>query len=70
MHDALMNGPISRTFNVIDELSRECLAIKVDTNMPTARVLRVLDHIVTWRGLPRKIKMGNEPKLVSMPMID
>ncbi len=70
MHDALMSGQRFRTFNVIDDFSRECLAIEVDTNMPTARVLRVLDRIVAWRGLPEKIRMDNGPELVSMAMID
>lgn len=59
MHDARMSGQRFRTFNVIDDFSRECLAIEVDTNMPTARVLRVLDRIVAWRGLPEKIRMDN-----------
>ena len=47
MHDALMSGQRFRTFNVIDDFTRECLAIEVDTNMPTARCCEswiVLSH--------------------------
>lgn len=62
MHDALMSGQRFRTFNVINDFSRECLA--------AARVLRVLDRIDAWRGIPEKIRMDLGPEPVSMAMID
>jgi putative transposase len=70
MHDALANGQRFRTFNVLDDFSRECLAIEVDTNLPAARIVRVLDRIVAWRGLPEKLRMDNGPELISVTLAD
>ena len=36
MSDALMHGQRFRTFNVLDDFSREVLAVEVDTNLPAA----------------------------------
>ncbi len=70
MHDALASGQRFGTFNVLDDFSRECLAIEVDTNLPAARILRVLDRIVAWRGLPAKLRMDNGPELISVLLAD
>ena len=45
MSDALMHGQRFRMFNVLDDFSREVLAVEVDTNLPAARIIRVLDRI-------------------------
>lgn len=45
MSDALISGQRFCTFNVLDDFSREVLAIEVDTNLPAARVIRVLERI-------------------------
>ncbi len=46
MSDALWDGRRFRTFNVIDDFSREALAIEVDLNLPATRVIRTLERIV------------------------
>lgn len=70
MHDALVSGQKFRTFNVLDDFSRECLAIEVDSNLPAVRIVRVLDRIAAWRGLPQKLRMDNGPELISVTMAD
>lgn len=70
MSDALMSGQRFRTFNVLDDFSREILAIEVDTNLPAARVIRVLDRIAAWRGYPGKMRMDNGPEFVSVHLAD
>lgn len=40
-----MSGQRFRTFNVLDDFSRETLAVEVDTNLPVARIIRVLVRI-------------------------
>ena len=65
MGDALMHGQRFRTFNVLDDFSREVLAVEVDTNLPAARIIRVLDRIAAWRGYPTKMRMDNGPEFVS-----
>jgi len=43
MHDALYCGKRFRTLNIIDEGTRECLAIEVDTSLPANRVIPYLN---------------------------
>ncbi len=59
-----------RTFNVLDDFNREVLAIEIDLNLPTARVIRVLDRIVEDRGYPRKIRLDNGPEMTSIALAD
>ena len=68
MSDSLMNGQRFRTFNVLDDFSREILAIEVDINLPSARVIRVLERIAAWRGYPAKLRMDNGPEFVSVQL--
>ncbi len=71
MSDVLMNGQrCFRTFNVLDDFNREVLAIEVDTTLLAARVVRVLDRVVAWRGCPEKLRMDNGPEFVSVALAD
>lgn len=70
MSDALADGRRFRTFNVIDDHRRECLAIEIDLNLPSQRVVRVLDRIAEVRGLPRRIRFDNGPELTSIAVAD
>lgn len=62
MSDQLADGRKMRTFNVVDDFSRECLAIEVDTSLCGARVARVLDRLVAERGRPARIVLDNGPE--------
>lgn len=69
VHDTLYCGKRFRTLNVIDEGTRECLAIEVDTSLPAARVVRVLEQLEHERGqLPKQIRLDNGPELISEVM--
>ena len=65
MSDALSNGRAFRTLNVIDDYNREALWIEVDTSLPAERVVRVLEHLLLWRGTPTRVRMDNGPELIS-----
>jgi putative transposase len=65
MSDALATGRRFRTLGVIDTCTREALAIEVDTSLPSARVVRVLDQLITERGRPTEIVLDNGPELIS-----
>lgn len=65
MHDTLYCGKRFRTLNVIDEGTRECLAIEVDTSLPAERVIRVLEQLKEDRGLPDQIRLDNGPELIA-----
>lgn len=62
MQDVLVDGRRFRTLNVLDLVTRECLAIEVDTSLPGQRVARVLDQLVSWQGAPRQITIDNGPE--------
>jgi len=59
MHDQLGDGRSFRTFNVIDDFNREGLGIEVDFSLPATRVIRALNQIIEWRGLPCTIRCDN-----------
>ena len=65
MSDALWSGRRFRTFNVIDEFNREGLRIEVDTSLPAARVIRVLNELVEVRGAPLSIRLENGPEFIA-----
>ena len=62
MHDALSDGRSFRTFNVIDDFNREGLGIELDLSLPSARIIRALEHIIEWRGKPKAFRLDNGPE--------
>lgn len=65
MSDVLSHGGRFRTLNIVDDFSRECPAIEVDTSLTGARVVRVLERLAETRGLPLGIVVDNGPELIS-----
>lgn len=65
MSDTLYGGRRFRTFNILDEGVREGLAIEIDTSLPAARVIRVLEQVVSWRGQPQAIRLDNGPEFLA-----
>jgi len=65
VHDQLATGQRIRTLSVIDNYTRECLALEVDTSLPSPRVIRVLDQIAEHRSLPQVIRTDNGPEFTS-----
>ncbi|HEU4754801.1 MAG TPA: IS3 family transposase [Armatimonadota bacterium] len=61
--DALANGRKIRCLTVVDDFTRECPAIEVDTSLPALRVIRVLERIAAERGgLPAALVLDNGPE--------
>jgi len=52
MHDKLEDGRSIRLFNVIDDFNREALGIEVDLSLPSQRVIRSLQQIISWLTTP------------------
>ena len=68
VHDSLESGRPIRTLNIVDDFTRECLAIEMDTSLSGVRVTRVLDAIGEVRGFPQTIIMDNGTELTSIAM--
>jgi len=63
VHDTLRTGRRIRTLNIVDDFTREALAIEVDTSISGSRVARILDRIATERrSYPQTLVMDNELK--------
>ena len=62
MADTLADGRGFRTLNIVDDFTRECVAIEVDRSLPGARVVRVLERLAATIGLPRILVSDNGPE--------
>jgi putative transposase len=59
------SGRRLRIFTVVDSYTRECLALEVDTSLPSRRVTRALAEIIDRRGAPVAIRSDNGPEVSS-----
>jgi putative transposase len=62
LSDCVSSGRVIRMLTVVDDCTRECPAIEVDTSLGGLRVRRVLDRIASQRGLPEAIVLDNGPE--------
>jgi putative transposase len=60
--DSTCAGRRFRILVIVDDFSRECPAIEVDTSLGGARVVNVLQRLVETRGLPEVITTDNGPE--------
>ena len=63
--DVAGSGRRLRIFSVVDSYTRECLALEVDTSLPSRRVTRTLAQIIEQRGAPVAIRSDNGPEVSS-----
>jgi putative transposase len=60
--DGMIGGRRLRCLNIVDDCTRECLAIEVDTSITGVRVQAVLERLADTRGLPMSITVDNGPE--------
>lgn len=65
MSDTMVHGRKFRTFNVMDDGSREALAIEIDTSLSSKRIIRKLNQIIEERGKPMIVRTDNGPEFTS-----
>ena len=65
LSDTLSNGRRFRCLTIMDEYSRECLAIEPGHSIPSARVIDVLERIRKERPLPEVIVTDNGSEFTS-----
>jgi len=68
MSDQLGDGRRIRTLNVINNFTRECLAIEVAPSLPGCVVARVLDQVAALRGYPQRLRSDNGPEFTGRVM--
>lgn len=63
--DALFDGRRLRTLTIVDNYTRECLAIEVDGSLRGEHVVAALPRLAQRRPLPRYIKADNGSEFIS-----
>jgi len=67
--DTCASGQTLKCLTVIDEWTRECLAIDVAGSIRSAQVIAVLQRLVALRGTPRHLRSDNGPEFVSRAIL-
>ena len=65
MSDALLDGRVFRTFNVLDDDHRQGLRIEIDVSLTGPWIIRVLEQLLAVRGKPERIRVDNGPEFTS-----
>lgn len=65
MSDSLWDGRKFRVLNIIDDYNREMLVMDADFSIPAQRVIRALEFLKEFRGLPKMIRVDNGPEFIS-----
>ena len=64
------DGRKFRMLNLIDEFTRECLAIRIDRRLRSTDVIDVLSDLFILRGIPVHIRSDNGPEFVAKALRD
>jgi putative transposase len=67
--DACANGQQLKCLTIIDEFTRECLAIDVAGSIRSGRVIEVLSKLVSVHGAPKYLRSDNGPEFVSRAVL-
>ena len=70
VHCRTDDGKVFRTLNILDEFSRECLAIKVDRKLNSTNVIDALTDLFILRGSPAFIRSDNGPEFIAQAVRD
>ncbi len=65
VQDRTRDGRVLRMLVVVDEFSRECLAIRVEQRLGSDEVLAVLAELFVRHGPPEHIRSDNGPEFVA-----
>ena len=68
--DTTAQGKQIKCLTVIDEYTRECLAIDVAGSIRSKRVIEVLSRLVSMHGAPLFLRSDNGPEFVSRAILE
>jgi len=69
VHDQMASGRRFRVLNIVDDVTRECLAAVPDTSISGRRVVRELTELIRQRGKPGMIVSDNGTELTCNAML-
>lgn len=67
--DTCADGRSLKCLTIVDEFTRECLAIDVAGSIRSARVIEVLAQLVSLHGAPRYLRSDNGPEFVATAIL-
>ena len=70
VEDRTHDGRKYRMLNIIDEFTRECIAIRVDRRLKATDVIDVLSDLFILRGVPDHIRSDNGPEFIAKALRD
>jgi len=70
LFDRCTNGDTIKCLTIVDEGTRECLAIDVASGIRSGRVIEILKELVAQRGAPRHIRSDNGPEFLAYAVQD
>lgn len=65
VHDSTHDGRVIKMLTVLDEFTRESLAIKVDRKLNSLNVLETLADLFLERGVPKYVRSDNGPEFIA-----
>jgi len=65
LHDRTCDGRPLKWLTVVDEYTRECLALEVGRGMTAEEVIDVLAELLVVRGVPKHIRSDNGPEFIA-----
>ena len=65
MIDRTTNGRAFKILNIIDEYTRECLAMLIARKIKNQDVIDLLFHLIILRGIPEHIRSDNGPEFTA-----
>ena len=70
IEDRFMDGRKLKAYTLIDEYTKESLAIEIDTSMGGQRVAQVLEQVASLRGHPQSIRSDNGPEFTGKALFN
>jgi len=65
VYDRTASGSQLKWLSVVDEYTRECLALKVDRGITSEDVIDTLSELFAMRGVPKHIRSDNGPEFIA-----
>jgi putative transposase len=70
VEDRTHDGRKYRMLNIIDEFTRECLAIRIDRKLNSTAVIDALSNLFILRGVPGHVRSDNGPEFIAKVVQD